>query len=350
MSIFERNPKKTLLGVIAVTFLLIILVLEIALRFTLPYNIGYYTAIQKEGKYVYPYGTIAVNSKGFPDTEFDMQSPKSRIGYFGDSVIMGIGAGDEFRMGDILERQYPSFDHWTFAMMDNGLHETILLNTIEKYGIDYVVYGFNLNDILPPPNDSSQPVVTENQKADERLLQKMHIFLQKNLDGLRGKSYLYTALRTGAKNLLQQHGYGHTGFKEVELFPQDNKDIVQKTAQRLNKVQETLAQKNIGFCLIIFPYEMQISKQAAKTYYDLGIKWEDGFLEGSAQKLFLRTLNFPAVYDGRNAFSEQAQDTPAGTYFVYNKGDKIDFNHPNRAGHTLLAKGFSESGTCPFLR
>jgi hypothetical protein len=66
--------------------------------------------------------------------------------------------------------------------------------------------------------------------------------------------------------------------------------------------------------------------------------------------LFLHALNFPAVYDGRKAFSEEAQDTPAGTYFVYNKGDKIDFNHPNRLGHALLAKGFSESGACPFLR
>lgn len=350
MSIFEKNPKKTLLCVTATSILLIIIILEIVLRFTLPYNIGYYTAVQKEGKYIYPYGTIAVNSEGFPDTEFDLKSPKPRIGYFGDSVIMGIGAGDEFRMGDILERQFPAYDHWTFAMMGNGLHEAILLSTIEKYDIDYVVYGFNLNDFLPPPNDSSQPVPTENQGMGERLLQKLHIFTQNNLDGLRGKSYLYTALRTGAKNLLQQHGFGHTGFKEVELFPRANRDIIEKTAQRFNKIQELLAQKNIGFCMIIFPYEMQISKQAAQTYHDIGIEWEDGFTEGSIQKLFLHALNFSSVYDGRQAFLQTTQNEPAGTYFVYNKGDKIDFNHPNRAGHALLAKGLSESRACPFLR
>ena len=40
---------------------------------------------------------------------------------------------------------------------------------------------------------------------------------------------------------------------------------------------------------------------------------------------------------------------PVGRLFVYNAGDKIDWNHPNRAGHAALAKGFLQSNACPFL-
>jgi hypothetical protein len=36
-------------------------------------------------------------------------------------------------------------------------------------------------------------------------------------------------------------------------------------------------------------------------------------------------------------------------YFVYDKGDKIDWNHPNRAGHARIAEGFIRSGACGFL-
>jgi hypothetical protein len=32
-----------------------------------------------------------------------------------------------------------------------------------------------------------------------------------------------------------------------------------------------------------------------------------------------------------------ASDNGLGQYFVYNKGDKLDWNHPNRAGHRQIA-------------
>jgi hypothetical protein len=101
-------------------------------------------------------------------------------------------------------------------------------------------------------------------------------------------------------------------------------------------------------CVVIAPYEMQVSEDAARTYAGLGFKWEDGFLDGSAQKKLRSYLDkdLPA-YDGLDAFPDHS--APVGGLFVYNAGDKIDWNHPNRAGHAALAKGFLQSNSCPFL-
>jgi hypothetical protein len=35
---------------------------------------------------------------------------------------------------------------------------------------------------------------------------------------------------------------------------------------------------------------------------------------------------------------------------VYDRGDMIDWNHPNRAGHAVIAKGFLNTKACSFLR
>ncbi len=116
----------------------------------------------------------------------------------------------------------------------------------------------------------------------------------------------------------------------------------------MNGVADMLKMRGIDFCLVLLPYEMQVSRVAAQTYRELGIEWEDGFEDGSAQDIFKRYLNFP-VYDARDAFAG-AQEQPAGTYFVFDKGDKIDFNHPNRAGHARLAQGIETAKSCNFLQ
>ena len=35
-----------------------------------------------------------------------------------------------------------------------------------------------------------------------------------------------------------------------------------------------------------------------------------------------------------------------GYYYVFDKGDKIDFNHPNRKGHFVIASEISRNKIC----
>ncbi|HEU4838490.1 MAG TPA: SGNH/GDSL hydrolase family protein [Micavibrio sp.] len=346
-SVFEKHPRLVLLGFIFAVVGLLAIMAEIGLRYVTPYNIGYYTAVLKEGAYRYPYGDIKINRDGYPDDDFDLSGTKTRIGYLGDSIIMGVGAGDGYRISDLLQSRYPNDDHWTFGVMGNGLREDEMFELVDKYKLDKIIYGFNLNDFLPPLRKNGQPIAGPKQSALERIVHAVERFVSRNVDGLRGKSYLYTVLRTGAKNILQQFGFGHTGFKSAELFPREHEELIRDTAERFNAAARRLSEKNIELCLIVFPYEMQISKEAAAAYRDKGIGWENGFEEGSTQTLFKKYLDLPHVYDGRDAFKD-LPDSPPGTYFVYNRGDKIDFNHLNRRGHAVLTNGLIASKICDF--
>lgn len=341
----EKHPKIVLTVFLFVFLFILAGLSEIALRFFVPYDIGYYSAVQKQGKYEYPYGTVYMNKDGYPDTEFDLASTKKRIGYFGDSVTFGVGAGAEYRFSNLIEKKHPKFEHWTFGMIANGIQDDDLLDTAKRYKLNTVVYAFNLNDILPQIENTEKE--TPKKKP---LLFQIGNWVRNNLDGLRGRSYLYTSLRTSIKNLLTRLGYNHTGFKAVELFPNENLGLIKEVAHRINAMERSLKGENIKFCILLLPYEMQISKAAQETYKSLGITWEEGFEEGSTQKLLKKNLKTRYLYDGLNAFKGLKDTAQTGEYFVYNKGDKIDFNHPNRKGHALLAHKFIQSRACLFLR
>lgn len=344
---FERHPRATLSLFTLFLLFLLIGMMEIVLRFTISYDIGYYTAVKKPGVYEYPYGTIHMNTDGFPDAEFDLTSPKKRIGYFGDSMIFGVGAGDGYRFSDILEKRFPAYEHWTFSMLANGIQDNEIIDQAKEYGLNTIIYAFNLNDILPLKKTLQDDRPAPSSTDDTTWVRKLQSWVWENLDGLRGRSYLYTWLRTLAKNALQKMGYSHTGFIAAELFPDNNRQLIRDTAQRVNGIARALKKNGITFCVVVLPYEMQISKDAQKTYADLGIAWQPGFETGSTQRYLMESFDFAPVYDGQKAFSDVIETAKTGEFFVYNKGDKIDFNHPNREGHRRLAEGFIKSHTCP---
>ena len=114
-------------------------------------------------------------------------------------------------------------------------------------------------------------------------------------------------------------------------------------AKIINKWSQKLENEGFKTCVIIIPYEMQISKDASRYYKSIGIKFDDGFENFLTQELlkenFSKNLSFLIIKDG---FLEKK----IGSYFVFNKGDKIDFNHPNKDGHYVIAKEIAKSKIC----
>ena len=89
----RRHPFIALIGVNLMLFTACALLAEVFLRFWVPYNPGYYEAVRGNSREVeYPYGIIKINRDGFADEEFDLSRPL-HVGYFGDSVTYGVGAG-----------------------------------------------------------------------------------------------------------------------------------------------------------------------------------------------------------------------------------------------------------------
>lgn len=341
----RRHPGLTLLGFNLAVFLMIGLVLELLLRIYIPYNPGYYISVGGTSREVeYPYGTIKINEFGFPDDDFDT-TKSQRVGYFGDSVTYGVGAGYGYRFSEILADAYPSFEHMNFG----GIGLSISAADIErcaalaqKFDLDTAFYFFNLNDIIPDRVVSGEnATVTSSTKYS----------VLEWLDWFRGKSFLYTYVRTAAKNFLESRGVGFHGYTAFELYPNRETKIIQETVQRIEDFQRALAAEDVRFVLAILPYEMQISANAEQVYADLGIEWEEGFIGGRTQELVLESLepNIERV-DLREAFIDLANPTKqraqiqVGQYFVYNKGDKLDWNHPNRAGHRKIAEYLARVG------
>jgi hypothetical protein len=94
-SFFSRHEKLALVLINLFFLLLLLAVGEIAARISTHYQIGYYTEAKagRDGLLHYPWGGVPVHAQGYLDEEFDLASTKPRVGWFGDSVAMGVGAG-----------------------------------------------------------------------------------------------------------------------------------------------------------------------------------------------------------------------------------------------------------------
>jgi hypothetical protein len=337
VSRFERHPRITLALVVVCLFVLLALAAEIGLRFITPYQIDYYTYVTAPNStQKYPYGEMHINSFGYSDVEWNLADPRPRVGVFGDSVTAGVGAGAGYRYTDLLGQRFPDRVFFNFAGVgQNGVSGDEVMEDVlalaRRFGLKKVVYGMNLNDILP---------TTEGKDAiQENAAIKTLDFVKSYFDGLRGRSYLYNALRTRVKLALVRLGYEPHGMEAFELMPVKNESAIRDTAVRINKLANALRAQGIGFCVVIFPYEMQISSEAARAYKSYGISWDPAFEQGLTQRTLLSDFDgsFRTV-NGLDAFRETpARSARVGEYFVYNLGDKLDWNHPNRAGHRVIA-------------
>jgi hypothetical protein len=137
-------------------------------------------------------------------------------------------------------------------------------------------------------------------------------------------------------------GYGYHGDEAFELHPLRNAVIVNQTVERINKLFVRLKQHEVDLCVVVFPFEMQVSADAAARYQQDGVRWSSELLRGEPQQMILGRLArdivavdlAPAFHQGGDGLASIA----VGEYFVFNRGDALDWVHPNRAGHRLIAE------------
>ncbi len=332
-----------------------LILLEIGIRIFIDYEPGYYTGVQSKNNCIqYPFGEICLNSDGYPDDEFDLKGEKLRIGYFGDSVCYGTGAGKGYRITDLLEKYYKKYEHYNFCYIGENVlsNKTLdkLIKVAKKYDLNRIVYLMNMNDIPPLTSEFTQwpPGVSTMKntgaKSQEQTPHTRNILVEIKMlitpldEILRGKSYLYTYLRNKVKEKLTIAGYEASGYKTIEMSPGKNDLTFKQASERINSLQRILNNMHKKFTLVILPYEMQISTDAESKYRKLNIQWEEGFPDGSAQDLLIKNLSSNVAYfNTYNAFKDIKSTAKIGEYFVYNKGDKIDWNHPNRQGHKIIS-------------
>lgn len=336
------HKLPAIIGVNFVILMVLLLAGEGIARFTIRYNPSYYTSVSATNAVIeYPYGSIKRNSLGHPDDEFDLNDPRPSIAYVGDSVTMGVGAGHGYRFSDILEGRFPQFQHMTLASIGDSFNSKEYMDQrvaqAKELGVDQFVYFYNLNDTLPTFNQQNAGSATIERSGLRAAIE----FVKSQTEFLRNKSYLFNWVRLKGRNALARIGIGYRGVPSFELFPEQNGAVLDDVAERINYLAVRLKESGIAFTLVLLPYEMQISQDAEDIYAGLGIKWSDGFIDGATQDSIKARLDAGiAVLDARGAFVQAPQDRlkiKIGQYFVYNQGDALDWNHPNREGHALIA-------------
>lgn len=337
-SFVRRHPALTLIGFNLFLFAIVFVVAEIALRFVVSYQPAYYVSVKGTDHVLeYPYGIIKINSRGFPDDEFDMSKGRN-IGYYGDSVTYGVGAGHGYRISDLLEREYPEMSHMNLGGVGGSISDDEAEDCrrlARDLDLDLMIYFANLNDILPDEM-ASEDVTTVVRTVKTELL--------RYADWLRGRSYVYTWLRTAVRNVLAARGTGFHGYSTFEFYPSEHSAVIAQTAGRINRLHESLREEGTELVVVYLPYEMQISREAALTYADSGIRWEEAFINGETQRMLDEYLDDSVRrYDAMEAFVDPEDPEASreanglGVYFVYDRGDKLDWNHPTREGHRKIA-------------
>lgn len=345
-----RSHRALALVLVNLVLLLgLAVVAEIVLRITITYNPGYYVSFNDRtdaGGIEFEWGLQKFNSLGFADEEFDLSKP-IRIGYAGDSVTRGVGCGYGYRYTELLEEAYPDFLHANLAKSGAGIaadeQVNLLLDLTGKLGFTTVICALNLNDCLPDEYGGDEHATTT--------LRRLKLFVRDYVDWLRGRSYLYNFLRTRVKNCLQAQNIDFHGFPSAELFPRKYEQTIRQMAARVNRLKSALEQRGVEFIVLIFPYEMQISEAAARTYAAKGIRWEPEFLSGSTQRMIMAEFD-PGTrcYNLLNAFidaevaGKSRESYDVGECFVFDRGDRLDWNHPNREGHRLIAEYLIRQG------
>ena len=215
-----------------------------------------------------------------------------------------------------------------------------VVRTAGSLDADVVIYFYNLNDTLPDVIAYSEDRLIQTRQSG--LLPTLIDLVREHTEFLRSQSYLYNWVRFKVRVALLRFGIEYHGEEAYELFPDRNQQVIAETATRIAYLHEMLAEQEIDFLVVILPYEMQVSAAAARTYASMGIRWGDNFIDRRLQQLLTRSLRPNVkVLDAYSAFVENASDRDhidVGELFVYNKGDSLDWNHPNRKGHKLIAE------------
>ena len=345
-----RLLKTIAINLILITFSFSII--ELLFRSLINFNSDFYgidTRSKSDLVNIHPYGKIPINSNKYYDNEWDKPKVKKRFAYFGDSVLYGVGAGYPFRITEYLDELNTNIEH---VNISGGLGANFLglggtnkiLRVLKDLQIDKLIYVMNLNDIAPLAYQKKEKKI-EDLYAMSNLAKFMRSISSIDIK-LRGKSVFYTFFRLKMKNfLVTRYRINESGFKAIELEPIKYSEDIKKSARNLAFIVNDLKINKINLCILILPYEMQISNDADKIYSELNIFYEDQFLDFQTQKVFIEEFKRFSDVEIFKLGQNFPQDK-VGTYFVFNKGDKVDFNHPNHLGHELLSKEIFERNLC----
>lgn len=347
------------LGLVAISLSLTILGLEILLRIFYPQPVDYfYFKNQWEpGETFERWGIeIRINSYGERDKEYakDKEPGVYRIVFVGDSIEYGAGVAIEDTYHKQLERllNQESLGSQRFEVLSfsNGGTEPsgyleILQNSVNGFDPDLVIIGFTLND-FESPITTDQGGVRE-KTAKERLYD---LFAEVHTR-MRVASHLYFFVFERARGFLYKQQILDKWVRNREtlvILQAEGAEFEARqklTEKNLRKIRDEAQEQGADLAIVVFPYEMQLSKELLNVYRtEYGLETSDDILKAKPQAVlrgFSEAENIPLV-DLFVPFQEKASE---GLYFR-EFGNNLDWVHPNARGHEIAASAIYNSLRC----
>jgi hypothetical protein len=115
-ALIERHQRLILVAWTVFVLCLLAVVAELVLRRTTSYRVDYYTGRFVSKRLIgFPFGDMPFNAHGYPDHDWADDDPRPRVGFWGDSITSGVGAGFGYRFTDVIGSSRPERDYRNFG-------------------------------------------------------------------------------------------------------------------------------------------------------------------------------------------------------------------------------------------
>jgi lysophospholipase L1-like esterase len=291
---------------------------------------------------------VVINSHGWRDSEYSFEKPDgvTRIMVVGDSVAFGYGIQFENIFTKVLERelngQRPNIYQVVSlagAAANTYLQKKMIKDNVPIYTPDLVILALNVNDIVPaelfkkPKGNGDFDV--------SRSISRSVLRLRKTLDEtFRSHSHLYFVFRERMKAILRKFAISSPSMVPVAAFDIESDYGIaawRDTSAALLEIASDLRQRKVRFVIAILPVEMQLSEEIADIYRrEYGFVFADSLVAGRPQEIISQFAlgHRIACIDLLPALRRD----PEKRKFFRVYGGSIDWVHPNRLGHWIIAE------------
>ncbi len=306
---------------------------------------------------------IEVNEHGWRDRAYPREAAPDthRLMVVGDSVTFGYGVplAETYhkRLEDRLNEAGRAVGRrFEVLALGGGGGTTYDALGMVRHHIGYfkpreLWLAFNLNDILfyprgplGPRGEEGKPGPTARREPGPSLLGRATMaleWLRVRTDLLlRPRSHLYHLVRQRAKVLLRYVGIYSPNLQPEAAFAFSSERAQgawSTTLPAILEIREEAARHGARFSVVVLPADPQTSPTTAALYREqFHFRFDDGFAAGVVQQRICEALREREIecWDPLPLFRAHSGEQ----LFLRVYGDSVDWNHPNSAGHALLAE------------
>jgi lysophospholipase L1-like esterase len=330
--VFERHPHATAIVLMALAAALVLLLGEEIVRIAMP-SVNF---VGTDRRLFAPAGEDGYgNAPGFSGRAFGVEvridgegfragrNPEQQAANFtdevifvGDSVSFGVGVPDGRTFVELFAAAHPDFRTINAAVIGYSLEDYVAavrrLLERPRPAPRHVLLGFCLNDVSPSSKAeilASLAGPPASARAEGGLLARLNAFL-------RERSKLYLVLKSLFVDTSR-------GYYAADAPRYTDHETMKRALDALEEIKRMLAARDVGFTVLILPYEYQFRAPDPTTVWQ-----PQQAVESLLERAGIDYVDLASEFAAGAAMSQRR----LADYYLYN-----DSMHLSPLGHALVA-------------